>query len=158
LTEEEGVKIGTEYLKKIGYENMVATYHSKDDGAITINFALKENDITLYTDLIKVTVSLDNGRVLSVDAQTYLMNHKERDLKKPKINVSKAEKSLSKSLEIKSSKLALIPSNFGTEYLCYEFLCTSKIGEDILVYIDANTGEEKQILLLLYADGGTLTK
>ena len=158
LKESDAVKIAEKYLKKVGYDNMTSTYYTKDDGALTINFALKENDLTCYTDLIKVTVSLDNGRILGLDARTYLMNHKNRSFSEPKVSAEDAQKSVSKNLQIKSHKLALIPTNFDTEYLCYEFLCTSKSGDDILVYVDANTGQEKQILLLLYADGGTLTK
>ena len=41
---------------------------------------------------------------------------------------------------------------------CYEFRCKGQKEEEILVYIDAKTGNEANILQLLYADGGMLTR
>ena len=158
LTAAEAVEIGKNFLNSIGYKNMYETYYATDDGICTINYALKIGDIVCYTDLIKVGVALDNGRILAVDAHGYLMNHMERSLTEPKLSSAEAQNNLSPNLKVKSVKRALIPTASDREYLCYEFLCTGYDNEDILVYIDANTGVERQILLLLYSDGGTLTK
>ena len=46
----------------------------------------------------------------------------------------------------------------GKEIYAYEFLCTDKKQNDVLIYIDAVTGNEADIKLLLYSDGGTLTR
>lgn len=86
------------------------------------------------------------------------MNHKERTLPQQYITEEEARNSLAPNLTVKNVKLALIPSESDKEYFCYEFLCTGTRGEDILVYVDALTGVERDILLLLYSDGGTLTK
>ena len=41
---------------------------------------------------------------------------------------------------------------------CYEFRCVNDSGQEFLVYIDTATGMEDNILILLHADGGILTK
>lgn len=158
ISEEEAIKIGLDYLNSIGYAGMTETYFFTDDGICTINYALEINGVICYTDLIKVSVALDNGRVLSVDARGYILNHEPRTIASPLISSAEAQKSISPNLTVTSVRQALIPSGADSEYHCYEFLCTGKDDDHVLVYIDVETGVERDILLLLYSDGGTLTK
>ncbi len=51
-----------------------------------------------------------------------------------------------------------IPPGGGYEKYAYELLCADADGQDVLIYVDTLTGQEDDILLLLYADGGALTK
>ena len=114
--------------------------------------------MTFYADLIKVAVSLDSGKIAAVDARGFLMNHCGRKLPAAKITLRAAQKKLSPLLTLKSSALAVIPGKDGKERLCYEFHVSSKSGQQALVYIDVQTGEEADVLLLLYSDGGVLTR
>lgn len=51
------------------------------------------------------------------------------------------------------------PQGGRPEVACIEVLVHSAdTGEDALVYLNAATGAEEDILLLLYSDHGTLTK
>ena len=158
LKEEQAAKRAKEFLIKAGYPNMKESYYSTYDGVCTINFAYRENAVTYYADLIKVAVSLDSGKIAAVDARGFLMNHCERKLPAAKITLRAAQKKLSPLLTLKSSTLAVIPGKDGKERLCYEFHVSSKSGQQALVYIDVQTGEEADVLLLLYSDGGVLTR
>lgn len=158
ISQEDAAKIGLDYLDSIGYTGMTETYFFTDDGICTINYALEINGVICYTDLIKVSVALDNGRVLSVDARGYILNHETRTIESPLISSAEAQKSISPNLTVSSVRQVLIPSGADSEYHCYEFLCTGKDDDHVLVYIDVETGIERDILLLLYSDGGTLTK
>ena len=40
---------------------------------------------------------------------------------------------------------------------CYEFLCSTPDGAECLVYLNTQTGEEENILLLLTGENGALT-
>ena len=68
----EGVDKASEYLKEIGYSDMKATYFEKFGNTLTVNFAYTVDDIVCYTDLIKVTVALDDGEILGLEADGYL--------------------------------------------------------------------------------------
>ena len=60
-----------------------------------------------------------------------------------------------------SERLALIPTSGQNEVLTYEFQTRAGEGDDaqkILVYVNASTGAEEQILLLLETPEGTMTK
>ena len=157
VSEKSAMRRGKDYLEKLGYKNMESNYFSTYDGICTVNYAYVKDGITHYPDLIKVSVSLDTGKVVSLDARTYLMNHTERELGSKLISQKVAKKMLSKTLTVTKSQKALIPTDSGKEHLCYEFLCHDDKEQDVLVYIDAVTGEEREILLLLYTDGGRLT-
>lgn len=158
ISSKEGIKRAGKFLKKIGYESMTDTYYSVYDGVCTINFAYSKDGIIHYSDLIKVSVALDSGDILSVDARGYLTNHTKRDIYKENLTLEDARKIISHGLVILSEKSAVIPLETGKEAYCFEFRCKDSKGQQVLIYIDKATGEECDILLLLYADGGMLTR
>lgn len=157
-TGEDAVAIGALFLEKCGYKDMVSSYYATQDGICTVNFAYQQGDYICYPDLIKVSVSLTDGRVLSVDAASYLMNHHVRSLSADCIRISAAVRRLNPELRIRQIRKTVIPTAGGDEAIAFEFLCVNRDGQDALVYIDAVNGAETEIYLLLYSDGGTLTK
>ena len=86
------------------------------------------------------------------------MNHTERNLSSDILSQAEAQKSVSGLLTVLDSKRAVILTKSKGEKDCWEFHCTDKDGNEVLVYIDTKTGYEDDILLLLYSDGGILTK
>ena len=159
ISEENAVNIAKKYLSNLGYRNMEESYYSVEDNVCTVNFAYAKNMVYAYSDLIKVGVSLSDGKTVSLDASTYLTNHINRKAFKAKISAKEARKKLSPYLKVNALKKCIIPKENGSEVQCWEFSCTSSdTGEDTLVYINNKTGEEEDILLLLYTDGGTLTE
>jgi spore germination protein len=147
--------LGREYLEAHGFRGMVPTYGQVQDGAATIAYAYRENGVLVYPDQVKIKVALDNGEILAVDARQYLMAHHPRTLGTPNVTAQDAQEALRPELQVQRAQLALIPNQAGTgEILTYEFLTT--YGEEtFLVYINANTGEEEQILQQVQTDGGT---
>ncbi len=159
ISEESAVKRAVKYLNKLGYKYMKESYYSSSDNICTINFAYAKKGVYVYSDLIKVGVSLSDGKIVSLDASTYLTNHIERAVFSNKISAKKARKSLSPYLKVNGVKKCIIPKENGKEVQCWEFSCTSyDTGEDALIYINSKTGKEENILILLYTDGGTLTE
>lgn len=157
ISQEDANKIGKEFLKSRGIENMKETYYLKEGGVVTINYAYDQNGVVVYPDLIKLKVALDNGEVLGMETSGYLNNHTVRDISKAKISKEQAKSNLNKNLEITSEGLAIIPTEWKTEILCYEF--KGKINDtDFLVYINAETGREENILVIIDTPNGILTQ
>lgn len=50
----------------------------------------------------------------------------------------------------------VVPSEGLNETYCYEFTCQGEDNEQVLVYIDCQTGLEEQILILLKDETGVL--
>ncbi len=157
ITAGRATEIAEEYLEKLGIMNAEDTYYEIQGGVCIINFAAEQNDVIMYTDLIKVGVALDNGEVLSFDMRGYLTNHMVRDLPDPKISEEKAISLVSKNLRVLDADLCVIPSGGQNEIFCYEVQCVGESGQNVLVYINAVTGQEEQILLLQISQNGTLT-
>lgn len=156
ISQEEANQKGKEFLNKHGFENMKETYYLKQDGVVTINYAYNQNDVVVYSDLIKVKVALDNGEVLGIETTGYLNNHTQRDLSNIKITKEEAKKTLNKDLEIGYDGLAIIPTEYKTEILCYEF--KGKVDDkEFLVYINAQNGREEDVLIITNTPNGTLT-
>ncbi len=154
---EDAVAIAQKFLQQCGYEDMVSSYFATNDGICTVNFACKQGDYICYPDLIKVSVSLSDGKVLSMDASSYIMNHTRRQIPSFTVRLSQAAEKLNEALFIRQVRQCVVPVDGGGEAFAYEFLVTDG-KQDALVYIDSQTGAEDEIFLLLYADGGTLTK
>lgn len=158
VSAEEAVKIGEEFLEKREFKNMKPTYYMKMDEILTVNYAYEQNGVTMYPDLVKVKIALDNGEVLGLESTGYLNSHRDvRELAKANVTLEQARDKVNKKLAVSSSGMAVIPTDWNTEVLCYEF--KGNTGEnDFIVYINAETGEEQDILMIINTPNGTLTE
>ena len=156
ISQEEATKKGKEFLDNKGFTNMKETYYITQEGVTTINYAYMQDDVIVYPDLIKVKVALDNGDILGIETTGYLNNHTQRNIQNIKITKEEAKKNLNKKLEITSERLAIIPTEWQTEILCYEF--KGKVDDkEFLVYINAENGREEDILVITETANGVLT-
>lgn len=157
ITQEQADEKGKQYLESKGFSNMRETYYLKQDGIVTINYAYNQDNVVMYPDLIKVKVALDNGEILGLESTGYLNNHQKRDISNVKITKEEAKKNLNKNLEITSEGMAVIPTEWKTEILCYEF--KGKVDErEFLVYINAENDKEEDVLVITNTPNGTLTE
>lgn len=161
ISQEKANEIAKDFLDKHGYTNMKETYYLKQNGIVTINYAYTQNNtnnqqVTIYPDLIKVKVALDDGSVLGIETSGYLNSHTTRAISTDIISKEKAKDVLNKDLQIESENLAIIPTKWNTEVLCWEF--KGKVEDnEFLVYINAKTGKEEDILIIVNTPDGTLT-
>ena len=151
---DEAEKKATEYINNLGIDNIVPTYYLKSENMVTISFAATQDDVIIYSDLIKVKVALDNGEIMTYEANGYIYNHKERNINASK-TIDEAREVLYKDLTIENERLCIIPTDSKDEVLVYEF--EGIIDENrFLVYVNANTLVEEKIYILLETEGGTL--
>lgn len=161
ISQERANEIAKDFLNKHGYINVKETYYYKQNGIVTINYAYMQNSannqqVIIYPDLIKVKVALDNGSVLGIETSGYLNSHTTRNLPTNIITKEKAKEVLNKDLQIESENLAIIPTKWNTEVFCWEF--KGKVEDnEFLVYINAETGKEEDILVIVNTADGTLT-
>lgn len=156
LTTEQAIKKAQDFLASKGLENMESNYSQTHNNVITINFAVKLDNVTIYPDLIKVKVALDNGEIVGYDALHFLKEHHKRQINKAKITLEQARAKIKYDFEITSNRLAIIPKGIGSEVMCYEFKGNYE-GNNFIVYINADTGAEEQILRVVTDKDGTLT-
>jgi len=121
ISQEQANEIGQKFLDSRGIHNMKATYYLRQDGIVTINYAYVQDDVTVYSDLVKLKVALDNGEILGMETTGYLNSHYQRTFATPKVSIDEARNKINKNLEITSEGMAMIPTEYQTEVLCWEF-------------------------------------
>lgn len=161
LSYSEALDKALAFLDELGISSVKESYFVENDNMCTINFSYLTEDepaVICYPDLLKVTVELNEGRIVEYDATGYLMNHREREIAEPKISLEEAQDIVSAALTVDRTSLAIIPTSGQDEVLCYEFGCHDKDGTDILLYINVETGYEEQLFILTYSDQGILAR
>ena len=156
LTRDQAITAARDFLADRGYPNMVHSYSIHQGDALTVHFAPVQDGVYCYPDLIKVSVALDTGAVIGFEAEGYLMNHYTRTLPQPAVSREEAQALVAEDLQVLSHQLAIIPTGGEYEVFCHEFKCQTASGSHTLVYVDAQTGQEENILLLLEEESGTL--
>ena len=146
----------SQFLQEKGFYSMQNSYYEKNGGIATINFAYVQDNVTCYSDLVKVRVALDTGDIVGMESKGYLMNHHERDLSTPALTMEDAKSRISTGLEVSGTKLALVPKDSMREVLCYEFKGVFG-GKNFIVYVNADNGREEEIFLLIESEEGILT-
>ena len=157
LSESECIDLAYQFLFSRGYGPMQQTYWAVADGFCTINFAAVQDDILLYPDLVKVDIAMDTGAVCGVEARSYLSNHVAREIPSPVVAREQAQDLLSDRLSVTGSRLCIIPTDAG-EKLAWEFSAEIEGVGSYLIYIDALTGYELQILRLVETETGLETQ
>ncbi len=157
LSVEDGLRAATDFLNAHGFPRMKESYYMLTGNILLVNFAYREGDLVCYPDLIKVGIALDSGRVVNFESLGYLLNHHQRQPPTVKVTREDAQKAVSGQLSVNGYQLVIIPTAGENEALCHEFLCASPKGQKYIVYINAETGLEEKILILLEGDNGSLT-
>ena len=157
LSVEAGLTAADDFLRQQGIEGMERSYHMLEGGVLTVNYEYVQDGAMCYPDLIKVGVALDNGGVVNYDAHGYLSSHRPRELPEAEITTQQARDTVSRALTVRSHQMALIPSAGGEERYCHEFLCSAGDDRQYLVYVNAVTGAQEKILILLEDADGALT-
>ncbi len=154
---KDGVKLAEKFLQQKGYNNMKQSYQLVDGNVLTVNYAYTKDNVICYTDLIKVSVALDNGKIVGFENQGYIMNHTDRTIPAVKVDENEARKKISPLLKELSHALTIIPTSGMNEVFCHEFKCENGDGSRYIIYVNAETGVQENILILIESQSGTLT-
>lgn len=154
LSQEECLRRAQEYLVQTGFGGMEPCFVQRYDGMLVANFAAVQDGVLLYPDQVKLQVSMESGAVVGAECSQYWMNHVRREGLTPGIAEQTARETLSARLEVRSSRLCVIPDNAG-ERLCWGFE-GSYAGTSYWVFVDAHTGEAAEILQVADTQDGEL--
>lgn len=153
---EEAAKIASDFLQKTNYTDMKQTGYTLEGNIVNFAFAYTIGDYTIYSDLIKIKVSLHDGTICGFESNGYLFNHKERTIPTPTVTEENALANLNPNLEVEKINMACIPRDNGTECWCYEIKAKMN-NKTFLIYVNTLTGHEEEILLYVEDINGSLT-
>ncbi|MDP4118525.1 MAG: germination protein YpeB [Bacillota bacterium] len=156
ISVEKAMANANSFLISKGYDNMKQSYYDCRSNIATINYAYTQNGVIMYPDLVKVKIAMDTGECIGLEASGFLMNNKTRSLPKVLLSEAEARAQISSLLDIDAIQLAVIPTDSRSELLCYE-LKGHVENKHFLVYINAATGVEEKVMVLLESKNGILT-
>lgn len=143
-----------DFLALHGFPAMEMVYHQAYDGLCVITLVPTQDGVLLYPDLLRVQVRMDTAQVVGLEAHSYWLNHTIRTLPQPALSAQAAAAPLLPHGEVTGSRLCIIPHE-GSEVLCYECAITWQ-GENYLVYMDAQTGNEVDSVKYIPVENGML--
>ena len=155
LSVEDCAARAAAFLESRGYGEIAQNHIRVYDGLCVINFVAVQDGVLLYPDLVKIQLRMDTGEVVGLEANNYLMNHTRRDNLMPVYSKMQALQQVSTHLGAADARLCLIP-HLGEERLCYEVSGEHEDNE-YRVYVDALTGEEVEILMMMQDAEGQLS-
>ena len=146
---------GLKFLNSLGITEMKPVWINLSNNVYTINFAATEQDVIIYSDLVKIRVCAETGKVIGMEAMSYYTNHTERMIEAPALSRKQAQEKVSGNIDVVTARLAIIPLGEKTEKLCYEFSGTFD-GATYYVYIDAMTGRQVEMFKVVKSTEGEL--
>ncbi|MBQ8312758.1 MAG: germination protein YpeB [Clostridia bacterium] len=144
-----------DFLALHGFGAVQPVYHQVYDGLYVVSLVPVQGDVLLYPDLLRVQVRMDTAEVVGLEAHNYWLNHVPRSLPAPTLSISAAQEHIADHAQVEDTRLCLIPQG-DEEVLCYEVSVTHN-GESYLIYIDAQSGREVELLKTITIDNGSLT-
>lgn len=154
LTLEECTALALQFLQTRGYGELKPGQYQVYDGLAVISLIPVQDGALLYPDQIKVQLRMDTGEVVGLESSGYLMNHHLRARLEPALSKQQALSRISPQLEVSAIGLCVIPWRDG-ERLCYE-AAGRYDDREYRVYLDASTGEEVQVILMVDGAEGRL--
>ncbi len=154
IDENSAKDIASEFAKNNCDKNLQIVWSEAVGGEMFFNFASLENNVVIYPDLVKIKVDLKNGYVIGFDAMSYWTNHVERNVESGRLSVDDAQKLIDESFDVVMKRLSLVPLDYNREVLCWEFEC-NRNGATYYIYLNAQTGEEENILKVVKTDDGS---
>jgi spore germination protein len=140
---EEAVGLAGQFLKQRGFrDDLEPVSYDEYNGVASLTMARKLGDVIVYPEKLSVSVALDNGEVVGLQAVDYVLKQKkDRSIPEPKLSEAEARGKLNPEFKVARQTKALIENQEGKEVLVYEFIGTF-MDEDYRIYLDAETGKE----------------
>lgn len=157
IGEEEAIAFGQDYLASIGLDAMQAVWVSNYNSLYYVNYAYVQSGVVCYSDLAILQIDAQTKRLVGVETIDYLYNHTERALPAAAIDEQAAKDAVAGDIAVESVRLALIPTDGGSEKLTYEVY--GKAGdEQYFVYVDAQNATEYKIMRVVDSGQGELVQ
>ena len=139
---------GTKALEKLGFPAMEVLAWRREENILSAVFVPRQQGVLIYGDRVTVSFALDNGEILALNATEYLLSHNPDRAFTPSVTAKEASAILREGLQVTDTDLAALAGGDGTEVLCWQFTVSDGDGQAV-IFVDAKTKTEREILLLL---------
>ena len=155
ISVDEAKNIAAHRLLEYGYRNMVPKYWEVDSHTLYLTMLPFEEGIGLYNDAVTLSVSLEDGSILSLDAGAYLLHHGVRNFSDPAFSGEEAlaKASLLGTPLLEKPCLVAVVGPEGREVLAYELLYRGELSVPVQIYVDAVSARVFDMVIVDVNDG-----
>ncbi|MCL2563883.1 MAG: germination protein YpeB [Oscillospiraceae bacterium] len=150
LTAEEGIALAEDFLTRNGYEGVTLRRWRREGHRVAAQFVPVSDGVLIYPDAVQISIALDNGRVTDFVSAA----HREREPPMPAVTKEEALTAVPDTLIAEDYDMVILAIAGGREALCYAFRCRAADGQAVLVYVNAETGRQQEIRLLIEDETG----
>lgn len=158
LEESDAIAVAQQYVENMGFESMVLYSVSNSNSTYYIDMVYEQQGVLMIADKVRLKIAADNGEITGFSANCYFNFHHQRQEELPVVTEELVREKVSGDLVILENGISLVNYPIGkTEKLAYEVRGTFD-GDEFYVYIDANTGNELDILRVIDSNGERLLR
>lgn len=143
LSLEEAERIAADFLEERGFENLELDRSGVNGAVASMRFVRLENDAVCLDNSLRISVALDDGSIYSFNAVDYSGEETGAEWT---VSPEEAEKALPDSLNVADSRKVILKSPGGQDLSCYEFSCTDGEERQVVIYVDAASGKQCEIV------------
>jgi len=123
---EECEVIAVRFANTVGLDNVVSAWSTINNGFAYVNLTYHQNGVIIYPDMVKVKISLNSGQIVGWEAREWSYNHIDRTLLTPKIDEIQARKQVPTSIDVRYTRLCVIPNDYVGETLAWSLWAYSQ--------------------------------
>lgn len=138
-------KAARDFLAKQGMTDMELVSSELDGGVQRMCFECRHGNACCEDDCVVVSIAADTKELYSYDARQHLKNHDNERNCTPAVDEQTALQALPTGISVSDSRLRFAETDGGRERLCYEFDCTAENGDNLNIFVDAQTGRQYRI-------------
>lgn len=143
LSQEEAEEIAENFLKERGFEELELDKSGINGAVASMRFVRVEDGAVCLDDTLSISVALDDGSIYSFNAVDFSSEETGAEWT---VSQEEAEQALTESLSVSNSRKVILKSPGGQDLACYEFDCMDGEERQILIYVDASTGKQCEIV------------
>lgn len=143
LSLEEAEALAETFLKERGFEDLELDSAGINGAVAVMRFVKLENGAACLDDTLSISVALDDGSIYSFNAVNYSSGETGAEWT---VDQEEAEQALPESLSVADSRKVILKSPGGQDLACYEFSCTDGEERQVVIYVDAATGKQCEIV------------
>jgi len=158
IENSEAIYNAEELLSRLSIDNVVKTDCYRQDNVLLCKFVSVCGEYMCYPDEITVGVSLSDGSIMSLDAESYYKYGRERTVPENLPEMTESNEYIHSSLSLNGTKKAVIHSKGNREIFCCEYSCCDDEGNKYRIYSDASSGELCDFKICCEDENGTKLK
>ena len=139
---EQARQAAVKFLEQLELEELALVSYNDSGTVASFNFAQTQDEALRLDSGVKVSVALDDGSVYAYNAVNYSAQSAQVSWN---VGEEEARTRLPENVSCEGSRKVILRSAGERDLPCYAFNCVDSQGQDLTIYVNADTGKQCRI-------------